>query len=250
MANLLLKPDEKARIIWGRIWMEDLERLYPDNPYGVLLEYLSGLKTSCACSPIHDRDEYTAQDVRDWCRRHIDPDTGEVREDDVKLMPRVGDSKKAHVHVLFEFKNPVTPAYLSKRLEGLIKIAPNRWERVLHPDAAKMYLAHKGFEDKYQYSPMEIHSFGAIKMACLLRQDDFAKANDLITVMHYIADNNVNHYHVLADWAIKTGDYGIIACVTGRASHFAYYFRSKSDMRREEREKAESSEASKTIIES
>lgn len=240
MSNIMLLPDEKARIIWGRVWMEDLERLYGENAYGVVLEYLAGLKTACAVSPVHCHDLYTAQDVRDWCKRHIDPDTGEVRSDALGFQPRVGDAKKAHIHWIFEFKNPVTPRYLSKMLKDLIEIAPNRWERVLHPDSAKLYLCHKGFDDKYQYSPMEVHSFGSIKMGVLLRSDEMVKANSFVTVMQYIIDNNVRHYHVLSDWAFKTGDYEIISCVTGRASHFANYFRSKSDMYREEKEKASS----------
>ena len=238
MANFILKEGEKARNVWCILWMEDLERLYPDNPYGALLQYLEGLKIPCAVSPIHDNDVYSPEDVANWCRRHIDPDTGEVREDSVSLTPRVGDPKKAHVHLYIEYKNPVTRMYLSDEIMAeFIEIKHNRWERVIHPDTAKCYLCHKGYPDKYQYPATGIHSFGAIKMECLLRTDEFAKVNTFIAVQEYCIDNNIKHYHVLVRWAMGTGDYQVISCVIGRASHFAYYFRSISDEKREKAEK-------------
>lgn len=240
MANYMLKAGEKARIVWVIVWLEDIERLYSDkDPYAVILDYMQSLHQPCAVSPVHDKDTYSVEDVRNWTRRHIDPDTGEVKEECRDTMPVVGQPKKAHVHIYLEFKNPVGPDYLSKHMKDLLPIKENRWERVIYPDSAKRYLAHMDEQEsgKYRYACTDIHSFGGVKMDCLLREDDFIKVNTLIACQSYIEDNHVRHYHVLARWAFSTGDYMIIACVTGRAAYFANFFRSMSDEKRERAER-------------
>lgn len=237
MANFILQPGEKARNVWVIVWLEDLERLYPENPYGELLSYLSGLHIPCACSPLHTKDTYDEEDVKKWRRRHIDKETGEVAEDCVGSMPNVGDHKKGHAHVYFEFPNPVGREYLSDKVMGeLLPIRYNAWERVIHPDTAKRYLCHMDDPDKYRYPITEIHCFGDIKMAALLRPDEFTKINTLIACQNYIEENKVRHYHKLVNWAKRTGDYELISCVAGRASHFVSYFRSISDEKREREE--------------
>ena len=53
---------EKARNILGLVYIEDLQKA--GHTYGDLLAYLDGMTCKCACSPVHDKDWFTSEDVR------------------------------------------------------------------------------------------------------------------------------------------------------------------------------------------
>lgn len=237
MANFFIEDGEKVRNAWCIVWMEDLERLFPDNPYGALLSYLEGLHVPCAASPIHCHDKFTSEDVRKWRKRHEDSKTGEVPPELEESAPKVGDCKKAHVHILFFLKGARTAEWFSDLMADIVYIPARRWEKVLHPDSAVRYLCHLDDKTKYQYSTLDVHGFGGIKLSALLRQEEFVKVQTLMYIHQYIRDNNVRHYADLVDWVQDTGDYEFVACVSGRASYFANYFRSKTEKRIEQKER-------------
>ena len=112
MALRLLEPCEGARNMGNLVWLEDLEKR--GLSYGDLLGFLEGLHWKCVCSPIHDRDVYTVDDVKGWKKRHTDKETHEITEEDLQRCPEVGAPKKKHIHVYHCFKGPRKPKDVAK----------------------------------------------------------------------------------------------------------------------------------------
>lgn len=228
MADYMLKYGEKARTVTTIIWVEDLERRYGDHWQKFFYGYLADLHIQIACSPVHDKDVYTETDVKNWQRRHIDPDTGEVATEFSNQEPRVGDPKKPHIHIICIVKGPMTREDFSELFLDLVWISPLKWQRVLHLDVLIRYLAHMDDPEKAQYSCFDVIGFGGINLKALTIQksDEYTKAMSMAAVMEYIEDNNIRYYHVLAKWAKALGDYDIFSCVMGRTPTWVAYFSS------------------------
>ena len=141
MADYQLKHGEKARTVQSIMWVEDLERRWGEEWKSKLYGYLANLRCQVACSPIHDKDTYDDTDVRDWCRRHIDPDTGDVATEYTNMTPKVGDPKKPHIHFILIVKGPMFREDFSEMMLDLVWIHPNKWQRVVHLDVVTRYLA-------------------------------------------------------------------------------------------------------------
>lgn len=250
MANYQLKSGEKARTVTTIVWVEDLERRYGEHWQRHFYGYLADLRIPVCCSPVHDHDTYTDEDVSAWRRRHIDPDTGEVATEYTNQEPRVGDPKKAHIHIIVITKGPMFREDFSQLFYDLIYIKVTAWEKVLHLDTLTRYMAHMDNKEKYQYNFTDIISFGgfSLKPISIQKTDEYTKASALVEVLTYCEDNKITKYHVLVKWAKTLGDYDVFACVTGRASFFAAYFRSIQDEiieRRESEKKKKENSAKK-----
>ena len=76
----------KARNVMFLAYLKDWGKTY-----GQLLEYLDDLHMPCACSPVHDSDTFTENDVKNWVERHLDKETGEIAKEAIKAgIPCVG----------------------------------------------------------------------------------------------------------------------------------------------------------------
>lgn len=247
MSDLL--GNGKARNVTVIVWLEELEKLGKD--YWDLVSFLQGLHIECVISPLHDKDTYTAEDVRKWVKRKesevgieklYDAETGELLPNWSDVAPKVGDLKKAHVHVFFKFAGVRTAEFLSDMMSDFgLEIGLWRWLKVNSPTSIIRYFAHMDDPDKYQYSPMDIIPFGGIDVSCVLKQDSSSRLRTLLEVQRHIDEHEIKSYHVLSKWAFSTGTPDIVACVTGRSSHFIGYFRSIRD--EEMAKKAEEKEA-------
>ena len=232
--------------------MEQLIAVDPDNPYGALLSYLASLHVPCACSPIHDKDEYDENDVKNWRTRHgLDRLTGKPLKDcpdpeDEFRCPQVGTPKKAHVHVVFQMPGSYDRDQYTDMMADLLYLRPNAWERVLSMSSALRYLPHLDNEDKYTYKAWEVHGFGGIDLSALLKEDNYSRYEVLCYVLNYIDDNKIRHYAHLVREARKQGDPDVLNCVASRCSFFARYFGSLADIRKEladaEKQKAKAGE--------
>lgn len=220
---------EKARNILGLVYIEDLEKA--GHTYGDLLAYLDGMTCQCACSPVHDKDRFTSEDVRKWCEMHIDPETGDLDTAYVDSAPYVGKPKKPHVHLVFKFKGPMTANELTERMAGLLPLRPTIWEKCLDVDSTLMYFAHMRSPQKAQYSAYDIHGFGGIDLSCLSKTNDVEKANTFRDIWQYVQDNQVKTYHTLVNIAMKTGSYDWINCIKGNGSTWRAYFQSQREER-------------------
>lgn len=233
----LLLGNGKARNVTVIIWMEELEKIY--KTYWDFVAFMQGLNVQAAISPVHDEDTYTAEDVRKWVKRKekeegtdklYDAETGELLPIWENVVPKVGDKKKAHVHVVFKFAGVRTGQYLSELMEDFgLEIGRWRWQKVESLDALIRYLVHMDDPDKAQYSPMMIIGCGGIDLSALTQTNTEIRIRTLMTVQKHIEEHKITSYHVLCKWAFATGSTDIVSCVCGRASHFIGYFRSIRD---------------------
>lgn len=221
MSLRLLKPNEGARNMGCIVWVEDLERA--GESYGSLLGWLADCGMPCVASPVHDRDEYTPEDVRGWVKRHIDPDTGEVAAAAIGRVPVVGGSKKPHIHVYFAHKGNRTPLYMSERLDEFIPglIASNRWVKVEDWGAAVRYCSHKDAPNKAQYSDFDIHGFSNADMSALNDSKNVDTLQLDLEIEDAIEREDIRDYWSLNRWANATADRDLINRVKGRTSHWA-----------------------------
>lgn len=221
---------DKARNVAFLCYLDDWGK-----SYGELLEFLDDLHMPCACSPVHNADKFTAGDVNKWIRKHTDSEGRLDRAAIESGMPEVGQAKKKHVHVMLCAPGPWTPDKFLDTVKDFYPI--NYFEKVNSVPSMLRYFAHMDSPEKTPYSCLEIHGFGGLDMTPLLKTDKLSGLEILLDVMDYILKKDVRHYNRLVRWAISTGDIDTIACVTGRASFFANYFKSASDERRDKKER-------------
>lgn len=207
---------------------------YPNDEfsYGQFLSFLDGLQMPCCCSMVHDSDKYTQEDVNKWVRNHMNPATGKLDDDAVKNgIPKEGQHKDKHVHFMLCANGPMTPNWFLDKIAPIRDYCANYFIAINSVPATMRYYAHMDSPEKHQYSPLDIHSFGGLDMSPLMRTSKVSNLATLVKVMDYIMDNGINHYHALVHWALNSGDVDLLSCVSGRASFFAGYFKSKSDDR-------------------
>ena len=141
---LMLKKGQLARNVAIIIFMEELENA--GYTYHEFLAYCDSLHCECAVSPVHDKDEYTAGDVRRWVDRHIDPDHYSFISADIakvrEIAPKVGDKKKAHIHVLIKYPGRNQGKFYSDLFGNILDLPPTRWQKVLNVDSYLRYFAH------------------------------------------------------------------------------------------------------------
>lgn len=241
----LLKPTERARLMGCLIWVEDLERA--KLTYGDLLAFLEGLHMACVVSPIHDEDTYTADDVRGWRNRHLDPDTGEVADEYTNREPKVGDKKKPHIHVYFNHKGPKAPRAMSRAFDEFIPglIADNRWVAVPDWEAIVRYCAHMDSPNKAQYDPLKIHGFANADMSGIWNQKTVQPMKVMMEVEKAIRRHKIPNYYRLNTWANATGDIEVINAVKGRTSHWTAIFNAMRQERVEQAERKKEAERKK-----
>lgn len=241
MAMRLMRQGDKKRLQGIIVWMEDLER--DGHTYGDLLGFLEGLGVPLVVSPVHDRDTYTADDVRDWVTRHIDPDTGMLADEYTNLAPKVGVLKKPHVHVYFKFGGARAFGYVSEIMKPFYSISPNRVGIVEDWDTIVRYCAHMDSPDKAQYSPMSVVGFGSVDLSALLKQDNIASVYKCLNVSDYVRDNKIRYFSDLWWAVVDSGDLDAISQVRGGAAFWGALLSSErqkaaDELARKEREEA------------
>lgn len=224
----------KARNVAIIIWKEELDKL--GKSYYDYLAFLEGLALLAVASPLHDKDRYTAEDVRKWVKRKenelgvealYNSETGELLPVWSNIVPKVGDRKKAHIHTLIRVPGPRSAQYFCDLFADFgFEIGRWRWEKVEHVDSMIRYFAHLDQPDKAEYSAFDIVGFGGIDLSCLVRNDTNSKLKVLCEVQEQCIKKKINSYHVLCKWAFASRDLDYINCVTGRASYWVGYFNS------------------------
>lgn len=241
MALKLLKQGESSRMVGYIFWIEDLEK--SGKTYGDLIGYLEDCGAQCVCSPIHDRDHYTAQDVKGWIGRHdkyIDADTGEIAPEYTDLVPKVGALKKAHIHIYFRSKGPKKGPQWAEILEDFMPVDPRRFVKVVDWDYIVRYCAHMDAPTKAPYDPLTVLGFGNADISALMGVNKCNKYAVIREVNDYIKKSRITTYRQLNNWALSTGDIDIINCVTSRVSYFCAIFADIRNAKKERAEKASS----------
>ena len=226
----LSETGEKVRNVVCLIYLEDLEKV--GKTYFDLLGYLDHIHVVAVCSPLHDRDTFSPEDVRDWCLRHIDSETGDLDTHYLDSAPYVGKAKKPHVHVGIMLPSQKNAQQFSELMAGLLPIRPSMWEKMEDKRGFIRYLAHLDSPQKAQYSAFDIHGFGGVDLSCLLKTDEHEKVK-IVTELHKFGkERKVQYFHQFVDDVFASGDMDYINCILGRGSFFAGYYNSIVSARR------------------
>lgn len=223
MSLRLLDPNEGARNMGNLVWLEDLEKR--GLSYGDLLGFLEGLHWKCVCSPIHDRDVYTVDDVKGWKKRHTNKETHEISEEDLQRCPEVGAPKKPHIHVYHCFKGARKPKDIAKYWSEFIpEVTEKRFVYVPDWGSIVRYCAHMDAPNKAQYDPCSIHGFANADISSIWDASNFNKTEMLLELHKVIKEKRIPNYKRLMNYALTTGDVNMIGYVKGNHSHFMGYF--------------------------
>lgn len=237
----MLKSTQSARNVAVIIFMEELEKA--GFTYHDFLAFCDGLHCEIAISPVHDKDEYTAEDVRKWIDRHIDPDHYSYISSDIEAVrevaPKVGDCKKSHVHVMIKYSGQNRGQYYSDLFAPILKIPATRWQKVLNVDSYLRYFAHMDSPEKYRYSELEIWGFGGIDMSALIKTDKARRSEVLFLIKQEIYKHDWRYFFQLDKWATSTNDGEIINYVAARSSYFSALFGSMRHYHIDKAKKAE-----------
>lgn len=208
------------------VYIEDLEK--NGLIYGDLLRFLDSLHCKCACSPVHDSDKFSPDDVWKWCESHLDPETGDLDMAYVDSAPYVGKPKKPHVHILFMMRSKKSVEDMST-LFDLIDIRPTMWDRAEDPFSMVRYFAHLDSPDKYPYNPYDIHGFGGIKLDCLVMDDSKSRMHELTgLIMDLIDEKQIRYFWQLVHYIRREyPDPEMEACVYGKHALFNSVIKSK-----------------------
>lgn len=225
----LATTGESVRNVICLIYIEDL--LAAGKTYGDLLAYLDSLHCKAVCSPIHDRDCFTAQDVLDWCERHIDDQTGDLDVNYLDSAPYVGKSKKPHVHIGIMLPGKKRAEGFTELMAGLIYIRPTMWDKMEDYQGFCRYLAHLDSPQKAPYSALDIHGFGGVDLSCLLKQDEAEHISDMQRVHDVIVDKGIRWFHRLADEAFASDDLRLKSAVISGCAFWGSYMSSKNSER-------------------
>lgn len=226
-----LKPKETARWVSCIPWVEDLEREYGANYYGMLIGFLASLNVPVAVSPVHDKDWYTYEDVRKWIKRRFDPDNYEYMPDMTleeieDMAPKVGDLKKPHIHVLFRMPARRNRQYYTELVSDFMTIPETKWERVDDIDKYTCYLVHLYNEDKFHYPITSVLCLSGFDGSALLDMTDNERENVYDYINEQIHELGLRYYYQLNTWANECDSPRVKSIVRGNHGYFAAIFRS------------------------
>ena len=254
----MLGPKERCRNILGLVYAEDAMKAtgrYDDEPHGEdwyadLLSYMASLHVPCAVSPIH-MDPYDADDVRQWIERHLDPDTMQVAEEYKDKIPKVGDTHKPHVHILFTWKGAKTRDQMTEEMRGYCEIRETMWQKCQSVDGSLRYFAHLDETDddkKQRYDPNSVYCFGGLDASALYKNSALDRSETAYNVTMHIMQTGMKHYSQLVRWALHEQNLSVFNCVKGGAPYFAALFKGMADERAEEaaKERAEAEKEANT----
>lgn len=231
----MMVGNEKKRNVGAIVWLEDLERL--GLTYYDLLEHVESLCVKAVVSPVHDSDTYTAADVRNWVNRHLDSYTGDVAPDYVDRVPKIGDRKKAHVHLGFKLTRQVTAHEASADLlGGLLDYPETKWAVIPDFDSYICYMVHMYNAEKYHYSIYDVAGFGGIDLSALSADDKMANVRTLCEIVDYAHEHKFRYVHQVHNWAASTGDYNLMKIVDAKGQYINMLLRSERQQRIDEAE--------------
>ena len=241
----LFQTNAKVRNVIVLIYIEDLERA--GKTYGDLIAYLDGLHCKAVVSPIHDKDYFTPEDVRAWCERHIDPDTGDLDTHYLDSAPYVGKAKKPHVHVGILSKSQRNAREWSEFMAGLLDVRPSMWEKMEDFEGFARYCAHLDSPEKAKYNSFDIVGIAGADLSCLLKTDKAERIASLTELMQFVQSRKFRSFHGLVNAAFVSGDMDLIEALRANSGLIANYFNSMrwERMEKEQAEKAAQKEAVK-----
>lgn len=168
------RETEKSKVFWSV--------LYPDSESydcNAIIKEITDRSIKYAYI-LHSEDEFTADDPFE-----------DVPEE------KIGQKKKPHIHVLFEFDNAIQLGLVS----NMIGLSSNFIQRVKNKRGALRYLVHKDNPEKHQYEICDIvNNYDNLQKKFFNDDDGIMKAQKII---EYIM--SCDHYcsiTQIANWSI------------------------------------------------
>lgn len=221
----LYETGAKVRNVIFLIYIEDLEMI--GKGYGDIISYLDSKHCKAVVSPPHDKDTWTREDVRGWCERHIDPETGDVGDAYLDRAPYVGKQKKPHVHVGICSKSQYDAFGWAKFMSGLIDIRPSMFEKMEDWQGFVRYTAHLDSPDKFPYCAMDVVPIAGADISCLLRTDEHTRVTNFSNLVKFVRERKINTFHALVDIVSESGDFELLDTVNHYGGMMASYFASR-----------------------
>lgn len=206
------------------------------TPWGRIVAYMDNLRVKAALSPLHDEDTYDYDDVQKRRERYVDHHGATEQSVLDEVLPKVGEKKKPHYHLMLCFAGGRTRDGLSQMLAGLVDIPVWRWQVIESVYGATRYLAHMDCKDKPHYNASLVVPFGGFSLAPLADTDDVSSLAVTQEIHKAIADEGIRYYSQLDRWSRRTGDINVMRNVQGRVG---YWYRYLSDCSAERAERAE-----------
>lgn len=249
----MMLPKERRRNITGLVYADDARKAigagmyspHGDDWYADLLSYMAGMHVPCAVSPVHD-DLYDLEGIKKWMERHtVD---GKLDPAYAGKVPKVGDVKPLHAHVMICYPGGKTRDNVTDEMEGYCHIRPTMWQNVKSVDSMLRYFCHLDEIDpaKNHYDVRDLYAFGGLDVSALYKTNQERNSSILWRVTQEAMDRKFRHYSQLVRWAHAEKDYDVWNIVTGRAAYFAAYFKGLYDERQEaeaQRKKEENARA-------
>lgn len=214
---------------------------------GDFVDWLNVNHFRAVISPLHDKDMWTPRDVRAWAksqaRQHDCPepdltedtwtwyDFTDVHRVDLQTagalgprvgaavvvrVPKPGDLKKPHRHILMKFDYSMTFETLRDKLS---EVGVAYFENVESETGYLRYLCHLDSPDKHQYSVNDVMAVGGYDVSPLYVKSCAAKAAVEQAVMVLVRDKHIVTFSALVDAAFDESDYDLWCEVKG-SSHF------------------------------
>ena len=139
--------------------------VYPESSPADWVEKVKQTHLAYMISPIHDRD-----------------------------VTAVGDTKKAHYHLVLMWENPTTFSNVREVLKPITEVCP---QAVNNLGRLARYLVHMDDPDKAQYDVADIQAGGVDVEEMLYSQNNRAKQFEL--VHRYCLEHNITEYKDLLD---------------------------------------------------
>ena len=182
-------------------------------PLVQLVDFLTINHFAAVISPVHDKDTYTAEDVKKWRESqetlhgvYVAEDattwerpTGElrinelgaqVRVTETRPVPQVGDLKKPHRHVFVQLDYS---AQLSAWLNLFAPLDIHYLEEIRSKRGYLRYLAHLDNPEKARYNVHEIISLGGVDISCVYEQTQRDADNMEIRILNHITENRIHN---------------------------------------------------------
>lgn len=197
----------------SRYWATEI---YEESVNKYYIDILSESAIQIAISPIHNKDTYTEYDIEKYNKTHTEPTKN-----------KVGDTKKAHRHILLAYDNPTTEKNVKELVSeingvGLIAVKSKK--------GYYEYLTHKNEKDKYKYNEEDIiklNNFEITETEDTMTDDKKEELKRLI--ISIINEKDIEEYKEIYDYInLEIDDINMLKVLSRNTIFFNAYLKSKA----------------------
>lgn len=189
-----------------------------------LVNAIKRLKTPAAISPLHKDDVWDEMAVEEWLAKN----KGEAAA--LRNIPKVGEKKKPHWHVLLRFKGNKRKHQIDA---WVATFTDSNACAIVPPDADGdlRYMAHLDDPDKAQYDVADIQLFGGIDPAPLYRQTELQAFGTVANMIDIIKDNDLDNFADFVDAVFSMEEYAPVSSLMKYSTFYDKYLNAYAQKR-------------------